>query len=146
MRKPGRLGQSNAQPPFTVQDGSQKGSNAFRPLLCKKVTLLHFPLHPSPFVWNPLCLSAFPEVKGCRIPSPSLHHPSPGSKRRRIYTLHNSKKSSNRCRINAVSNGLKITWYKIYAACPVQAWRGTCPAHWLARPSGRAGHCAGNKL
>ena len=36
MRKLGRLGQSNARPPFTVQDGSQKGSKAFRPLLCKK--------------------------------------------------------------------------------------------------------------
>ena len=38
---------------------------------------IHFPLHPSPFLWNSQCLSAFTEVKGCRQPFTTLHHPSP---------------------------------------------------------------------
>ena len=41
----------------------------------RKNLTLDFTLHPSPFRRNPLCLSAFQEVKGGTNPSPTLHPP-----------------------------------------------------------------------
>ena len=48
------------------------------PFLLKTIGIkatLDFTLHPSPFRRNPLCLSAFQEVKGGTNPSPTLHPP-----------------------------------------------------------------------
>ena len=53
-------------------------------------------LHSSPFQYKELKHNILNRWRAFRHSSPTLHHSSPfTSKRLRVYTLHNSKKSSN---------------------------------------------------